>query len=175
MIILWINFLWQPWPLSWNPLFDFLFTRSGGPLLYANHVSSEIALLIPTTYFGLKTKSPKLIIVILSTCSIHELVIALNNFATGYYEFDAKYLGELAVFLAIALILASRPQRSTLGKVLVVTMILQALWTMAIYNFGLNTLTIIGFSRGPAFFDWRENLIEIASWILPSSVWFLWK
>lgn len=186
LAFLWIDFLYRPWPVFSNPVSDFLFTRSGGPLLYANHVSSEVALLITTTFFCVKYRSAKVVIVILSTASIHEYFVQIYDFIRGfqigqsglgqsYLLASTKYYFELGVLLAIAIFLATSAERVTLVYVTLVMAGFIFVWDFSTVMFHLTGNTINGFIPGPAFYNWKNNLLEICSWIAPCTIWFFRK
>lgn len=181
-VVSWINFLWAPWPWSWNPIHWLIFLRTGGPLLYANHVSSAVAVLSVATYFVIKNPKhgAQWILVVFSTGSSHEMigitetVMVAGTRALG--PISNLYWVDLGFVLILALIVASKAQRRMIAEVALVCAVFNAAWLATILIFNIPTLTVNGFIPGPAFFDWRENSLEVASWIVPSAWWILrWR
>lgn len=170
-----VNFAWGPWPVSWNLLWDFLFTRSGGPLLYANHLSSEFAIMGAAAYSALKAgRKTRTLLVVLSIVSIHELILETDVVLdVAHPVSDWKYIVWMSVLLVGALIIATKSQRIKLGKVAFVYSLYVLVWTIIVVTFGLNTHTIIGFTPGPAFLDWHSNALEVFSWMTAMGSWFL--
>ena len=170
-----VNFAWAPWPLSWNPLSNFLFLRSGGPLLFANHISSEVAIMGVVAYVALKSeRKTRTLLVGLSVVSIHELMLEADPILNVAHPLaDWKYIIWMSVLLIGALLIATKAQRIKLGKVAVVYSLYVLIWTIIVLAFSLNTHTIIGFTPGPAFFDWRSNALEIFSWLTAMGAWCL--
>jgi hypothetical protein len=173
---LWVNFLWAPWPVSWNLAWDFLFTRTGGPLLYANHVSSAVVILGVVTYFGLKNREhiASMSMIILSTVAIHEFILEIVTLPVTHFFFflNLRWIFWLSLVLGSALILSDRQGKIRMGKIALVVFVYMVVWDLIIWTTGLDYRTVVVFAPGPAFFNPWDNIIEIVSWILPMSMWF---
>ena len=177
---LWVNFLYGAWP-PMKPIFWPLFLRSGGPFLYANHVSSEIAIMGVASWFAVRHRPRAIswVLVVLSTASIHEIFVAVDNLLIGtdYFNVESeKYMIYVSILLLIGLIFATKRQRKTLTEVTLIIVLFELFWNVCIIGFHLDTQTINGFVMGSAFWDWRENALEVLSWVLPSVWWLVrWK
>lgn len=179
LAFLWVNFLYNPQPyLSLNPIFDFLIVRSGGPILYANHVTSCIALLGVTTYFVIKEPKhlAKWCIVIFATASIHEMILdTIFVPLVGYGLFSFRWEFWLSLVLILALWLSNREQKKRLGYIAIVCTIYSAIWVSLVIAFHIDMRTIVIFKPGPAYYDYTENALEVFSWLIPISMWFIPK
>ena len=191
LILLWINFLYEPWPIFSNPIKDFLFMRSGGPLLYANHVSSTIAILAVTTYFVIKQprQVTRTMIVILSTVSLHEIILDTvmgpvtqwagwnENYAaniqglSSFFSMNFRWAFWLALILVLGLALSNKWQRRKLGKIGLFILGYVLIWFVYLVVSHHSPWTIIEFKPGPMFLDPIDNSIEVFSWILPMGLW----
>lgn len=179
--LLWINFLYNPWPWSWNPLYWLIFLRTGGPLLYANHVSSVVAVLSVASYFAIKNpkNAAQWILVVLSTGSCHEMIgiteTVLATSTVALQPITHLYWIDLGFVLALALIVSTRKQKRMMAEIALVCAVFNAAWLGVILGLHVPTLTVKGFVPGPQFFDWRENSLEVASWTVPSAWWLRWR
>lgn len=184
-----INFLYQQWPLTWNPVFDFLFTRTGGPVFYDNHIASALAIMAVTIWFVRKSPHDafRVTVVIFATVSIHELILdvmmgpltrwqALNgwigDYSPGFFVLNVRWAFWLSLFLVGGLLLANRKQRRTLGMIAAVVTIYVLCWLVFLALTGHSPWTTDAYAPGPMFFDPIDNAIEIAGWMIPLSVWF---
>lgn len=190
-LFFWVDFLWSPWgsPNPWNPISDFLFERTGGQILYANHVVSALAVMLVTTYFILKnpfSKAGKTIFVIFSTVSVHELLLngILNAFgfsflpayretASFFYVLDLRWFFWLSLFLVFGLLFATKEQRTKLYRVTIVCAVYMFGWLTYLAVSHHSPWTLYHFSPAPMFLDPIDNSLEVFSWLLPLLVWFI--
>ena len=183
--LLWLNFLWQPWPVSANPIQDFLFMRSGGPLLYANHVSSEVAIMGVITYCMIKDKAhaPRIFLVVASFIPLHEIILPLVDFpistlsgvGNGFYFTGSagalKYLAELSILLIIGILIATHAERKRIAKSALVITAYTVVWVATLVAFNVGRITINGFVPGPDFFNPFPNAFEVGGWIVAALTW----
>jgi hypothetical protein len=169
LAFLWMNFLYAPWPsININPLWDILFLRTGGPLFYANHVSSCVAILGVTTYFAVKEPKHvlKWMFVIFTTASLHEFLLDLwGAFLPGGYFW-------ISFVLVGGLLLANREQRMRMVYIALFFYIYMAMWVLSINVFHYSYLSIVQYAPGPALLSVPENIIEVVSWTVPLLLWF---
>lgn len=179
--VLFINFSYGPWPsVSLNPLWDILFVRSGGPFLYANHVSVELFVCIISGYFMVKNPKTawKWMVVIFSTASIHEMILSVVSYPVStsvlyliFNPFTYRWLFWLAVTLIFSLILSTQWQRKKLWQIALIVTIIESVWVLAIVLVPFNPRSIIEYGPGPAILSFPENFFEVVSWIVPLAWW----
>ena len=179
--VLIINFLWGPWPaVSSNPIWDILFVRSGGPFLYANHVSVELAVCLIAGYFMIKNPKQawKWIIVIFATASIHEMILSVVSYPVStsilyliYSPFTYRWIAWLSVTLVIAILLSNKWQRKKLWQIAVIVTVIEVIWIFAIVLVPFNPRSIIEYQPGPALLSFPENFFEVVSWLVPLFWW----
>lgn len=180
--VLIINFIYGPWPsVSWNPLWDVLYVRSGGPLLYANHVSVELAMCFIAGYFMLRNRKDawKWMVVIFSTASLHELILSVVSYPVTqsvlYLIFNPltyRWIFWLALTLGISLVVSDSWQRKKLWQITILVACIEIIWVIAIVVIPFNPRSIIQYGPGPALLSFPENFFEVASWLIPLAWWF---
>jgi hypothetical protein len=185
LVILWVNYLYGPWPLFLNPLKDFLFTRCGGPFFYGNHLSSVIAIMLSVSLMVFRDRihAARQFIVAFSIVPIHEFLLPSIDWLVTYrltnvYAFyffgsssNFKYMFELAIILAIALAVATKKQRKRMGLIALILTAFILVWVITLDAFAIPRMTIIGFSPGPDFYGVIPNAFEVFSWILAAIMW----
>ena len=195
-LFFWIDFLWNPWgsPNILNPIDDFLYLRTGGQILYANHLVSAIGVMLVTTYFILKnpfSRAGKIVFVIFSTVSIHEILLnlVLNTFGftfiPAYYDggqffkvLDLRWFFWLSLFLVLGSLFATKEQRKKLVRITLVIVLYMFGWLFYLAISHHSPWTLYQFTPAPMFHDPIDNSLEVFSWLIPLSIWFIpmdWK
>jgi hypothetical protein len=167
---------------SINPLYDLIYLRIGGPLLYGNHVSVGLFLLAIPIYFALikernYLKAPIWLSMAFATVFLHELILQI--YAVGLYGWAAiepqlfsYYMLVLFVFFALALIFGSKLQRRKLICVSGITVLISSVTMYAYSALNYRPFTLEQFTPGPQIYSLIPNLVEIALWFIPISFWF---
>lgn len=173
MVYLFYNVLQAQWTL--DPLWDLFYARITGPIFQTAHASSMLFILAVAADkiapHILKTGHPsKWMLAALSTVSMHELTLDLVKATGGIGFLDSyRYMAYLVAFLVLSLLFCSPYQKRVLlviGAVLLPFFILTGL----AFHLGVD---VIDFNPGPYILDPTTNVVEVASWLIPSALWFL--
>jgi hypothetical protein len=169
------NYAWAPWPLTSNLFYDFLTTRTGGPLLYANHVSTTLMIVFVAAVacYRAGNEAYKQIWVVLSVVSIHELLLGyimlpITNF---YWVLNLRWVFWLSIILVGGWYFASKSERHRIKRVFVIIFLYMVLWESFLFATHIDYRTIIEFAPGPAFSNPIDNALEIGSWYVPYAYW----
>ena len=179
---MWINFAVYPWPrIDPNPMWDVLFLRTGGPILYANHVASGLAIVSVTSYQMARHRKEayKWVFLVFSAVSIHEMALSVTSYPIYFQQYfhiinnplTFRWFFWLSLVLVGAIYLANKEQRIRMFKIAIVCIVFDLLWVAAIFALNFDPVTIIQYSPGPAFLDPLPNFLEVCSWVLVAAMW----
>lgn len=165
---------------SLNPIWDFLYLRIGGPVMFGNHVITGLLILAIPIYYSIKygySKVPIWLMMMFATVFIHEMVIQ----SFGYIPYGnlvihqilTNYMLYLGIFALIAVIFGNKFQRQNLFIVLI-TCILVPGMAMILYRIvGYYPMTLSQFSPGPQLMNFWANLLENIYWLAAILPWFV--
>jgi len=172
-----LNGLWADW--TWNPVWDFLFARSYGPLFPAVHASSVLAVCLTAFCLACRVRSLSKGVVLSFTVATFRDYSCAFGYVILYGMMPTRSdIGELGWFyfaadlaiLILALTVANRDQIKRIGASVAVA----ASYYLAIYLVGLNGSTLInGVGPSPLFYSPAQNAIEVFGWILPCIPWWV--
>lgn len=169
-----INFSMVQWKP--DPVYILLYMRAIGPVFYLNHYSSTIAITTTMLFFALKNPANafKTAIPILSTVGIHEIVLDVLQFQGSL---SVSYIAEWALWISLGVYLATKEQRKTLLQIFIVIALFTLAWDsgISLLHHGVSTILHVGttFIPGPMYLDPLDNVLEVFSWLLPLSLWYL--
>jgi len=156
--------------------------RSGGPLLYGNHIISEVAIMGIVTWRMTKDSKHafKWLALGWTIVPIHEFILYTTDYILSYPHGDFyfngslgadKYLIELAAILIVGILVAKRKEKKRIALVAGIFTLYAIIWVSVLIGFDIGRITIEGFAHGPDFFNPIPNAFEVGSWILVSSLW----
>lgn len=167
---------------SWNPFYDLMYLRIGGPFLYGNHVITALFILSVPLYFCIKegySAMPKWLTCMFATVFLHE--ISLQTF--GYLAYGMlvtrqiinSYILILGLFALAAFVFGNKFKRKRLYLIALVCVLSSFVAMSAYAIFNYHPLTLGTFAPGPQLYSFFPNLFENILWILPVSIWYLPK
>jgi hypothetical protein len=166
---------WKP-----DPIWVLFYMRGMGPVFYLNHYSSTMAITMTMLFFALKDppKAFKTAIPILSTVGIHEIILDVLQFQ-GSLSFS--YILEWLLWIGLGVYLATKEQRKTLLEIFILITFYTFAWDAlitSVLHHDVSTIIHVGttgFAPGPMYLDPLDNVLEVFSWLLPLSLWYLPK
>lgn len=165
---------------SINPIWDILYLRTGGPLLYGNHEIVGLALCAIPIYYCIKERSirrlPIWLCCMFATVFLHEVVIqsfgAIPYGILIVHQLFNSYMLILGVFAALAFVFGTPFQKRILIYVAILCLCTSAPAMILYRVFNYYPMTLSTFSPGPQIFDFWANLFEDIYWYIPISIWF---
>ena len=152
-----------------------LYSRIQLPLFYNAHATSILAIVLAGWYLAFYKKDgiAVAIFAVLGTASIHELTLDAVDLAVFHISsgIDLRYGIYLFAFLGVGYFVSKRYHKEiwfwTAGLMTVWFLVLTAL------PHGSTIDPNVPFGASADFYTWWVNLEEVASWIVPVSLWFL--
>jgi hypothetical protein len=172
-----VNFSIVNW--NWNPFIDFLFMRSHGPIFILNHYSSAILVVGTMLYAALRNPANafRQAMPILGSVGVHEVALNFILWPVRGSLISWSYIVEMVFWAVLGAVIATRKQKVRLAKVSALMVVYEVGWALVVGLTHHNIWTVIvagGINTaGPMYFDILDNSLEVFSWVVPFSEWFV--